>query len=71
MCKAEMITVLTGGFYHPYKDTAYSPIILFEGDEVLRDYGAVGLMVSGLLFGYPLESTADLINHLRFIMLSF
>jgi len=64
MCGEEIINVLTGGFCHPLKSTMYSPFIRFEGDEVLRDFGAAGLMVSGLLFGYPLESTADLINHL-------
>ncbi len=64
LCEGELIAVLTGGLHHPYKETAYSPIIDFDGDDVLRDFGAVGLMVSGLLFGYPLESTADLITHL-------
>ena len=63
MCDTEIITVLSGGFCHPLKSTIYNPIIdIEEGDRVLWDFGAAGLMVSGLLFGYPLESTADLIR---------
>ena len=64
MCEAEIISVLTGDFCHPFKSTLYSPIICFEGDEVLRDFGAAGLIISGLLLGYLLESTEDLINNL-------
>lgn len=64
LCRTEMISVMTGGFKHPSKSTPYSPLIPFYDNEVLRDYGAAGLMVSGLLFGYPLESTVDLIKQL-------
>lgn len=62
MCDTEIITVLSGGFSHPSKSTIYTPIMDIAGDRVLWDFGAAGLMVSGLLFGYPLESTADLIR---------
>ena len=47
----------------------YNPIISFEGDDVTRDYQAEGLVVSGLLFGFPLESTASLINRIRHLFL--
>lgn len=64
MCEAEIITLLTSEFKHPFMDCYYSPVIDFEGDDVLLYFGATSLMVSGLLFGYPLESTVDLIGSL-------
>lgn len=62
MCNTEMITVMSGGFSHPSKSMIYSPIMDIGGDDILWSFGAAGLMVSGLLFGYPLESTVDLIR---------
>ena len=64
MCEAEIITLLAGGFKLSFMDCYYSPVIDFEGDDVLLYFGAAGLMISGLLFGYPLESTVELIGSL-------
>lgn len=40
MCETEMIELLSGGYRHPVKDTSYSPIIDFAGDDVLWDFRA-------------------------------
>ncbi len=62
MMDEEMITLLSGEYEHPVVKAKYDFIIRFEGDEVLQNLKAEGLIVTGLLLGYPLESTADLIK---------
>ena len=64
MFETEMIDLLSGKYKNPALQTTYSIFIMFEGDDVLRDYGPEGLIISGLLLGYPLEATADLIHQL-------
>ena len=64
MFETEMIDLLSGKYKNPALQTTYSVFISFEGDDVLRDYGPEGLIISGLLLGYPLEATADLIRQL-------
>lgn len=49
-------------YIHPCFGIPYNIKIDFDGDEVLRYYGPEGIVVAGLLLGYPLEATADLIK---------
>ena len=62
MFEVEMIEVLSGEYIHPALSVPYNIVIDFAGDDVLRTYGPEGLIISGLLLGYPLEATADLIK---------
>ena len=65
----EMIELCSGESGLNILQSKYNPIISFEGDGVTRDYQAEGLAASGLLFGFPLESTASLINRIRHLFL--
>ncbi len=62
MMDEEMITLLSGEYEHPLVKAKYDFVIRFEGDEVLRNLKAEGLIVTGLMLGHPVESTADLIK---------
>ena len=63
MCEEEMINILSGKYTHPWLSVPYNVVMRFDGDKVIQEYGPEGLVVSGLLLGYPLESTADLIKY--------
>lgn len=62
MFETEMIDILSGKYTHPALGIPYNIVIEFEGDDVLNRYGPEGIIIAGLLLGYPLEATADLIR---------
>lgn len=61
LMEQEMINLVNGKAF--YIESAYSPLMDVEyGDSVTRDFGGAGGLVSGLLLGYPVESSLEFIK---------
>lgn len=58
---AQQLSEIAFGKYI-YRGVKYNYVMYFGGDEVLHTYGPAALVISGLLLGYPLESTKSVIE---------